>query len=224
MSHQSATYLYELLPYPAQPGPIHVTVTARRPGAHEGIHLHRTTTLLPHELRERDGIPVTAPLRTLLDLAGYCPEAELERAVAEAFALRLTNRSQLLRAIDAARGRRGVARLRALVDGDRRPKRSRSAPERKLLGALRAAALSEPLTNHRIGRWEVDLYWPAQGLVVEVDGYAAHSSTRAFERDRRKDAELAEIGLTIQRFSAARVNDELDASVAWIRRALERLA
>ena len=26
LSHYSAAYLYELLPYPAQPGPVHVTV------------------------------------------------------------------------------------------------------------------------------------------------------------------------------------------------------
>ena len=35
--------------------------------------------------------------------------------------------------------------------------------------------------NHRIGRWEVDLYWPQYGLVVEVDAYSTHSSPAAFE-------------------------------------------
>jgi very-short-patch-repair endonuclease len=42
----------------------------------------------------------------------------------------------------------------------------------------------------------------SQGLVVEVDGYATHSSPTAFERDRRKDADLSESGVRVQRFSA----------------------
>lgn len=223
LSHRSAAYLYEILPYPAQPRPVDVTITGGgRRGRQNGILLHRTTTLLPHEIRERHGIPVTAPIRTLIDLAGCAEDAELERAVAEAFALGLTNRAQLLLGLDAAAGRRGVAGLRALLDAA--PRLTRTVPERDLLEAVRAAGLPEPLTNHPIGRWEADLYWPDHGLVVEVDGYSAHSSPRAFERDRRKDADLTATGLTVQRFSANQVRVELEAAVAWIRRALERLA
>jgi very-short-patch-repair endonuclease len=223
LSHRSATYVYELLPYPAQPGPVDVTFTGDHVSRHAGIRLHRTATLAPHEIRERHGIPLTAPLRTLIDVASCCTDAELEQAVAEAFALGLTNRNQLLRAVDAAGGRRGIRRLRVLLGGDRRPKRTRSRPERRLLAALRAAGLPEPEANHRVGQWEVDLYWPDHGLVVEVDGYSAHSSPRAFERDRRKDADLTQLGLNVQRFSANAVREDLHATVAWIRRALDRL-
>ena len=80
------------------------------------------------------------------------------------------NRAQLLRAVDAAAGRRGVARLRALIDGERQPRRTRSAPERRLLNAIVGAGLPAPLANHAVGGWEADLYWPGHGLVVEVDG------------------------------------------------------
>ncbi len=141
-----------------------------------------------------------------------CPAIVLERAVAEAFALRLANRASLLRAI--VPGRRGAARLRSLLDAG--PRRTRSHPERRLLAGVLAAGLPEPLTNHRIGPWEVDLYWPAHGLVVEVDGYAAHSSPTAFERDRRKDADLTRRGLTVQRFSANQIRDSLDQAVGWV--------
>jgi very-short-patch-repair endonuclease len=37
---------------------------------------------------------------------------------------------------------------------------------------------------------EVDLHWPEQRLVVEFDGWAYHSTREAFERDRRRDADL----------------------------------
>jgi very-short-patch-repair endonuclease len=98
---------------------------------------------------------------------------------------------------------------------------TRSAPERKLLVAIRRAQLPEPETNAGIGRWEVDMYWPDHGLVVEVDGYAAHSSPWAFERDRRKAAELEDRGLYVRRVSALQVRDQLDLVVARIRNALD---
>jgi very-short-patch-repair endonuclease len=221
LSHQSATYLYEILPYPAEPGPVEVTVTAGRHGRQKGIHLHRTTTLLTHEIRERHGIPVTSPTRTLIDVAAHLADAELEQAVAESFALRLTSRSQLLRAVDVAAGRRGVAKVRALIDGDRRPARTRSAPEHQLLMALRAASLPPPEVNARLGPWEVDFLWREHRLVVEVDGYAAHSSPWAFERDRRKGAELEQMGLSLIRVSARQVRDQPRETVARVRRALD---
>jgi very-short-patch-repair endonuclease len=218
ISHRSASYLYGLLPYPAQLGPIDVTIKGRHTGRHPGIRLHRTATLSPHEIRERRGIPVTAPPRTVIDLAGCCTPLEPEEAVAEAFALRLTNRTQLLRAISDRPGRRGIARLRRLLDGG--PKRTRSVPERHLLSLLRAAKLPEPETNFRVAGWEVDLDGPGHRLVVEVDGYAAHSSPRAFERDRHKDAELTALGLTVRRFSARQVRNRPGAVVAWVSQAL----
>ena len=68
----------------------------------------------------------------------------------------------------------------------------------------------------KIGRWTVDFLWREAGLVVEVDAYSTHSSPWAFERDRRKDAELTARGITVQRFSADAVRDDRDSVVAWI--------
>jgi very-short-patch-repair endonuclease len=224
LSHRSAAYLYAILPYPAQFEGFDVTIAGgRHAGQHPGIHLHRTVTLRPYEVRTRSRIPLTAVPRTLIDLGGCCESAELEAAVAEAFALRMTNRSQLLRAVDRERGRRGVAALRAQLDGERAPARTRSQPERTLLESIREAELPEPEANAPAGRWTVDLLWPEQGLAVEIDGYAAHSSRWAFERDRRKTAELQDLGLTVCRFTAVQVRDELQQTLARIERFLELL-
>jgi very-short-patch-repair endonuclease len=217
LSHRSAAHLYELLPHPARPGPVDVTVPRVHGSRRPEIALHRTAFLKHYEIRERHGVPVTAPPRTLIDLAGVCDPAQLEQAVAESFAIRLTNRPQLLRACDQAANRRGVGRLRSVLDAGRGPQRTRSTPERVLLAALRGANLPEPEVNRRIGPWEVDFYWPEQGLVVEVDGYAAHSSPTAFERDRRKDAELAERGITVRRVSAKQVRNDCEDTVERVR-------
>jgi len=212
ISHRSAAYLYGLLDRPT--GPVHVLTGNRQLRGDPNFIPHQTSRLRPHEIRERDGIPLTAPVRTLVDLAATCSEEELHLAVAESFALRLTNLPSLRRALAAYRGRRGVARLGALLGGG--PQRTRSAPERRLLAAIRAASLPLPETNVRLGRWEVDFLWRDARLIVEVGAFSTHSSPRAFERDRLKDAELAATGLTVQRFTADRVRREIDSVIGWI--------
>jgi very-short-patch-repair endonuclease len=222
VSYRSGIYLYELLPYPAQVRPVHITVPGRHVAGDDGLVIHRTTAFLPHEVRERRRVPVTAPIRTLIDFAGDdATDHELEQAVAEAFALRLTQRAPLLREVERRRGKRGTGRLRALLDGDG-PKRTRSPPERKLLNALRSAGVPEPLTNYRLGKWEVDFYWRQCRLVVEVDAYSTHSSPWAFERDRRKTAELEELELKVRRVTKRRIDHELSAVVTEIEGLMRR--
>jgi very-short-patch-repair endonuclease len=215
-SHRSAPYLYGLLP--RAEGPVHVTVCGRHISGHEGIVVHETGSLQPHEIRERHGIPVTAPVRTLVDLAADSTEADLHRAIAEAFALRLTTLPSLQRAATAYRGRRGVGRLQRLLEGG--PRRTRSAPERALLTAIRRAGLPHPETNVRIGRWEVDFLWRNAGMIVEIDDYSTHSSPQSFERDRRKDAELRARGLIVQRFTSVQVDRDLDFVLNWLRQSV----
>ncbi len=220
-SHRSAARLYAILP-PA-PGPVHVTVAGRHVGGDDSIVVHRTHTLRRHEVRDRHGIPVTAPIRTIVDLAGACRATELEAAVAEAFALNLVNRAVLLRAIDSSPGRRGVARLARILEGERRPARTRSHPERLLLSAIRRSDLPEPEVNARIGPWEVDFLWRDLRLVVEVDGYSTHSSPRAFERDRRKDGDLLGRGFIVRRFTANQVRNARTAVIGSIRSTIDQL-
>jgi very-short-patch-repair endonuclease len=222
ISHRSSICLLELLPYPAQRGPVHVTVPGRHIAGPAGILVHKTCDLRHYEIRACVGIPCTAPIRTLIDFAGDdATDEELERAVAEAFALRLTQRAPLLREMERQVGRRGTARLRELLDGDG-PKRTRSTPERTLLKGLRAAGVDGFEANAQLGRWEGDFYWSACRLVVEVDAYSTHSSPTAFERDRLKSAELNAIGLLVHRVTRRRIDDDLANVVAEIRRLIER--
>ena len=85
---------------------------------------------------------------------------------------------------------------------------------------IRGSDLPEPEVNARIGPWEVDFLWREHGLVVEVDAYSTHSSPWAFERDRRKDADLADRGVMIRRVTTMQISREPYVTVAGIRRAL----
>jgi very-short-patch-repair endonuclease len=71
---------------------------------------------------------------------------------------------------------------------------------------------------------EVDLFWPGHRLVVELDSQAFHTSPRAFERDRRKSAELEARGYSVLRFTWAQVTGEPDWVAGCIRAVLDRAA
>lgn len=72
--------------------------------------------LYPEDVTEIDGIPVTTPARTLLDLATVTDDRELEDAVANALRRGLTHRSEILEVIARYPHHRGGRRLRALID------------------------------------------------------------------------------------------------------------
>jgi very-short-patch-repair endonuclease len=166
----------------------------------------------------RDGIPVTNPARTLLDLAGQVGADELAEAINEAHVHRLVSQATLLHLIPKNRGRPGIRSLRSICADGRRM--TRSAAERRFLSLLRRTQLPLPQTNAKLGGYEVDFLWPDEGLVVETDGWAAHSSRAAFERDRKRDAELAGLGISVIRVTWRQLSEEPAATARLIRKAL----
>lgn len=215
LSHRAAAHLHGLTK--ERLGPIHATVSAGRPRP-KGVVVHRSP-VAPDERCERDAIPLTTIERTLVDIAGQASRRELERLVEQAVVLRLTSEEALA---EAAAEHRRAARLRSVLDTLTSPSLTRSEAESRLLELVRQANLPAPVTNTRIGRWEVDAYWPRQRLVVEVDGYAFHSNRRAFERDRLKDGELLLRGLRVLRITWRQLASEPHAVVATLAAAVSR--
>lgn len=190
VSHRSAAELWELARSPpgAHDHPIDVTLpngNRRR----TGIRVHRSRTLRSSERTHLDGVPVTTVPRTLLDLAAAAAARTVERALAEAFARGLTSEARVADCVTRHARVPGSTRLRAVLDLGP-PAMTRSEAEERFLALVRRADVPRPRVNERVGAYEVDFHWPAARLVVEVDGFGPHHSRRAFERDRRRDADL----------------------------------
>jgi very-short-patch-repair endonuclease len=187
---------------------VHVTVARRAPRSRPGLRIHSVAAWQPGDVRIVAGLPVTSPLRTLLDLAAGRPFAVFERALAEAQVLGLLKGPHGLEELRArSRGRPGAAAVAAALDGTGAlPTRSRL--ERMLLRIVAAAGLPRPITNTRVHGFEVDAYWPDERVVVECDGFAPHGHRRAFERDRARDAQLAALGYVVVRFTARQLERE----------------
>jgi very-short-patch-repair endonuclease len=211
LSHHAAAAAHGLAPLPAGP----VDVISRRRVRIAGVAAHRHA-LAPGERTTAGGLPATTVARTVLDLAAVVPPRALDRLIQEGHARRRVTRAQLERVLAAHPGARGTAALRDALAATG----TRSELERAFLRLVRAAGLPVPETNVRLGGFEVDALWRAARVVVELDGFAAHASPWAHDRDRRKDSALRAIGHTMLRFSAGQVRRHPHVVVADVARAL----
>ena len=144
------------------------------------------------EITIHDGIPVTTPARTQLDLAGVLQRHQLQQAINEAEILRLDGAHELAQRHPT---KRGTATLRTLAP----PTHTRSDLEARFTTFLNDRRFPTPQTNVLIEGIEVDCAWPDKRLVVELDSYEFHRTRATFERDRQRDRRLAAAGWTVIR-------------------------
>ncbi|HEU4944541.1 MAG TPA: type IV toxin-antitoxin system AbiEi family antitoxin, partial [Solirubrobacterales bacterium] len=113
LSHESAAALWGIAPESS--GPIEIAVPANSGRRCPGVRIYRRMSLTPADVTERDRIPVISPVLTLVELAGI-GYVRLEQAVNEADRLDLVDPEELRVSLEVHRGRRGVRRLRELLD------------------------------------------------------------------------------------------------------------
>ena len=208
LSHRDAAALWDLLP--AVRAAIHVTVGPGGRAKRPGLILHRSR-LEPELVTVRNGIPVTSPSRTLADLAATEGRPRLMRAIEAADHHHLLDLPSV-RA--AAAGRPGAQALNELTSAE--PPHTRSEFEAAFLSLCDDHGIERPLTNAVIHDHEVDAYWPARRLAVELDSRRHHLTPRAFEQDRRRDADLHRHGIATLRFTYAQVTRD----PGWVARTL----
>ena len=187
----------------------------------DAIRVHRGR-LDPRDVWVRDGVRVTSPARTLLDLAATLSPTALRRTVRQAQAEQLVNVRQLLEILGRHRGHRGAAKLRtAIVDG---PVPTRSAHEDQVLDLITQAGLERPALNPRLrldGRVIVpDLLWREQRLIVECDSRRWHGDPLTRQEDADKQAILEAHGYRVLRITWQQAVDHPRQTIARVRAAL----
>jgi hypothetical protein len=80
------------------------------------IRIHYDPDLRPEDVTTLDGIPITTPARTLLDLATCCDDDALKEALARALERGLTTREEIREVMARYPRHEGLARLGALLD------------------------------------------------------------------------------------------------------------
>jgi very-short-patch-repair endonuclease len=214
LSHGSAAAHWKL-PWRKTPR-IDVTVAGTGGRARRRLIVIHRSSLPDDEIAVKEGIAVTTPARTIIDLADISPRRALERAIDEAQYLKLD-----LSALRAVQGRRGSGLLRAvLAEHEPGSTRTRSPLEELFLAFCKRHDLPRPKVNTKIAGYEVDFAWTKQKVAVETDGRAAHIRAATFESDRARDLELTAAGWRPIRLTKRRLKTEAEAVASQLRRLL----
>ena len=183
-----------------------ITVPRERKLLRPGVRVHRSTDLDRCEIVLIDGIPVTDPPRTLLDLGRYIGPMALRRAIERARRQELVTWSDLVRCLvgHARQGRHGITRLRLVIGmGMADDEVTDTDSELMALSLIREHSLPEPTLHHRVYDGdeliaEVDLAFEPWRLALEIDG-GVHLDPVVRKRDDARDHELRRRGWTVRR-------------------------
>jgi hypothetical protein len=194
LSHRSAAHARGLIQYP--PAVLEVSTPRRRASSIDGVVRVYCGRDLVRVICE--GIPVTTVAQTLLDLGGVEPSL-LPRALANLDFRGQLDVEQLLAACGS--GRLGSRALRAALHKYQPALAYTNGElEERFLYWCERWGVPLPKFNARLHGLTVDAYWPAHGLVVELDGYANHSSPAQLRRDRERELILRANGLCVVRY------------------------
>jgi very-short-patch-repair endonuclease len=205
ISHRAAAALYEL------PGgrDDRVELTCRRweRSIRPGLVVHESRRLDERDVQIIDGMPVTRPERTLLDLASWKPSPNfLEMVAQSARRRRLLTYESTKELFDrhARRGLKGVKALRIVLerwDPDSRP--TESEMETMLLQTVRRNGLPEPVVQHEVRDAlnrliaRTDAAYPSARIAIEYDSIQEHSDEFQLERDARRRNALQACGYAV---------------------------
>jgi predicted transcriptional regulator of viral defense system len=212
LSHRSAAYLWGLVD--SWEEPIDVTAPNRRGRSPDGVAAHRDGALQPIDKTVVHGVPCTSVARTLLDFTGVSRDWEARKAVAQAEVLQILDKSKLRALLKRSRRRRGVARLRLILETIHpMTKRTRSELERLFLEMCAKRSVPDPEVNVWLpapdGKsYQADFLWREQGLIVEADSRRFHDTDSAFVSDRKRRQQLELAGWRISQCTWEEVEQE----------------
>ena len=194
-----------------------VEVTVPRASHHphrDGVRMRRRD-LARADVVERNGLRVTELALTVVE-AAVRPRGGtvlMDSALQRHVQLRDLWRAHLRNS-----GRHGSPAARRLLqaasDG------ARSEAERLLLKLLRESGITGWRTNYPVGGYKVDVAFPDQKVVIEVDGWAFHSDAEVFVKDRNRQNIIALLGWKVIRFTWLDLTEYPRRVIAEIRHAL----
>lgn len=219
----SAAYLWGMLDEP--PKVVQIAIPRHRrltspPGARV-----RRVELAHGELARRYGLPLTARVRSALDLLAELDIVEAttfaDRAISQRWLTSADLRGRLLAPLPGNVRIRTV--LRTLTDG------AEAESERRLHQLLRAHGITGWTANYPVlvgGALvaRLDIAFVALRIAIEVDGFAYHRDGDRFQRDRTRQNALVNLGWTVLRFTWQDITARPGPLIATVRSALSRAA
>lgn len=199
----------------------------RHPEHRPGVRLLRSPVPAA-DVVEVEGIPVTTPLRAVLDSARYADHLAAVCLLESALRQQLFGLGDVLAVVSALHGKRGsVAARKAMRRIDLR---SESPLETKARLLLVDAGFRYPRLQQFFAPGDprrIDLAYLARphgayrGLAIEIDGRAIHARAEAFDSDPVRQTALEEAEWLVRRFTSRHLADPAYVCQT-VRRALAR--
>jgi len=171
-------------------------------------------------------MPITTPVRTLIDVAGRLEHDRLLAAMESVFRRKLGTAEQLAARLGALRdsGRPGVGRLSALFEERAGGRPLESVLEAKVWRLLCRTGLPLPERQRWVslpgGRYRLDFAWPEHKVGLECDGWEHHGRRASFDADRARLAEFAAARWRILPVTWAICTREPERVERWLRDSL----
>lgn len=221
-SHRAAARLWGLL---GEDDLVELSVLRPKGPKPAGAVWHRSRDLIPAHCTRRAGVPVTNPLRTLVDLGAVVQWWTVEDALDRGLAQRLFSVAAVewFRHEVARPGRRGCGVLRKVLDeralGSARPD---GMLEPRMARLLKSHGLPPAAFQHVVSEADarVDFAYPERRLAIEVDGYEIHGTPKAMAADFERQNRLLSSGWAVLRFTWIQVVRQPTAVATAIRAAL----
>ncbi len=229
-SHRSAGRIWGLID---SVDILEITVPVERAPRPKRVLVHRSTDLAVTHTTVRKRIPITNPLRTMVDLAAVLSPDEVEDALDAGLAypsLFSVAAVEAMRERLARSGRCGAGVLRMVLEGrELGDAVSDSKLEKRMAKLLRKAGLPQAVfhfvicTPGGVFLAEVDFAYPEIKLAIEVDGFGVHGSPRAMAKDFVRQNGLVPYGWRVLRFTWRQVTGEPEMVAKAIAAALAGL-
>ena len=197
---------------------VDITLTQPRSIKRPRIRVHTCTQLTASDITEEEGIPVTSVPRTLLDLATFLTQPQLERACEQAVLEGLFDLNAISDLLARSHGQPGIRNLRAvLARGDLGENVPASGLERRFRDLCERAGLPAPEINRYLllgdEYHKVDFLWRRERVVIEIDSAKYHSTGWQRRRDAHRDSLLLAHGYSSGRVTEAEIAESPAAAV-----------
>ena len=227
-SHDSAAHLWGLIT--SEPPQFHVVVRRWRREIRTTARVHESLDFVPKDRVWKDGIPLTNPTRTIVDLGAtskWLVEAALSRGLRSGI-LDIAEIEAFVRRV-ARRGRRGVGVIRPLLEFHSTSGGTTESPlEDMFMRLIHDSGLPAPVPQFVVREpsgepvSRADFAYPSSRLLVELDGRDYHSDPDAFQADRAKQNRTQFLGWMTLRFTWFDVTQRPDHTVLTVQKALHR--
>jgi len=207
VSHRAAAALHEMRGF--RPAQIEV-LGHRWHRSHElpDVVVHESLVVDPVDVARVQGIAVTSPVRTIIDLGAVAHPNRIGQALDEARRrghVDLADVKQRLEEL-AVQGRNGIAVVRELVDIRQGRLLTSTGFEdlfRSIVDEFRLPAPRHQWTVvHGAFTARLDFAYPEHMVAIEADSEEYHLDLETFHRDRSRQNTLSLLGWTILRYTA----------------------